>query len=353
MEKWEKKLPGDFGVKMIKRFGSILCIDSHTGGEPTRTVISGLPEIKGNTISEKSDYFKNNLDEYRSLLTMEPRAHKQMHAMVVCPPCTPEGDFGLVIVCALGYLGMCGHGLIGAVVSVLEAGIIKPVEPITKLKVETPAGIMSVEAEYKNGKVGGVTFRNNPCFVYAEDIQIDTLSFGSMQVDVAYGGNWYVVVNAEKHDLELNKDKLSIIGEANDEILSAVNKIVKPVHPELGKLDKLIDQVVFYGPPKREDADTMNLITSEALGYDRSPCGTGSSAKMAVLHKKGILKTGEYYIHESCTTGSIFKSRIIEEVQLGSIKGIIPEITGFAYLSSINNIVMDERDELRFGFKVD
>ncbi len=353
MGKWGEKLPGDFGLKIIKRFGSILCIDSHTGGEPTRTVISGLPEIKGNTISEKSGYFKKNLDEYRSLLIMEPRAHKQMHAMIICPPCTPEGDFGLFVVCALGYLGMCGHGLIGAVVSVLEARITKPVEPITELKVETPAGIMSVEAEYKNGKVGGVTFKNSPSFVFAEDVKIDTPSFGSMQVDVAYGGNWYVVVDAEKHDLELNKEKLSIIGEANNEVLLAVNKIVKPLHPELGKLDKLIDQVVFYGPSKRDDADTMNLITSEALGYDRSPCGTGSSAKMAVLHKKGILKTGESYTHESCITGAIFKSRIIEEIQLGSIKGIIPEITGFAYLSSINNIVMDERDELRFGFKVD
>jgi len=352
MEKWGKELPGDFGVKMIKRFGSILCIDSHTGGEPTRTVVSGLPEIKGTTISEKLDYFKKNLNKYSSLFIMEPRAHKQMHATIVCPPCTPEGDFGLVIVCALGYLGMCGHGLIGAVVSVLEAGIIKPVEPITELKVETPSGIMSVEAEYKNGKVGGVTFKNSPSFVFAEDVKIDTPSFGRMQVDVAYGGNWYVVINAEKHDLELNKDKLSIIGEANNEILSAINKIVVPLHPELGKLDKPIDQVVFYGPPKREDADTMNLISSEALGYDRSPCGTGSSAKMAVLHKKGILKTGEPYTHESCITGAVFKSRVLEEVQLGSIKGIIPEITGFAYLSSINNIVMDERDELRFGFKV-
>jgi proline racemase len=353
MRNWGKRIPRDFGVKMIKRFSSILCIDSHTGGEPTRTVISGLPEIKGATISEKSDFFKNKLDEYRSVLILEPRAHKQMIAVVLCQPCTPKGDFGLVIMCALGYIGMCGHGLIGAVTSVLEAGIVKPVEPITELKVETPAGIISVEAEYKNGKVGGVTFKNVPSFIYAEDVQIDTPSFGSMQVDVAYSGCWYVVVNAEKHGLELNKDKLSIIGEANNEILSAVNKIVKPVHPELGKLDKLIDQVAFYGPPKREDADTMNLITSEALGYDRCPCGTGSSAKMAVLHKKGILKTGESYTHESCITGSIFKSRVIEEVQLDSINGIIPEITGFAYLSSINNIVMDERDELRFGFKVD
>jgi len=338
--------------ELLRARDSIVCIDSHTGGEPTRLVVGRLPEIKGDTITEKSKFFEENYDYLRTTLTAEPRAHKAMHAFILCPPSTDEADFGVIVACALGYLGMCGHGLIGTVASVIEVGIVETVEPVTHVTVETPSGLMKVRADVSNGKVEGVTFRNQPSFVYAQDLEINIAKYGKLAVDVAYGGNWYVVVDVEQLGLEINVENLEKLGEANNLILAAVNASISAEHPELGPAGE-IPQMVFVGPPKNPEANSMNLITSEALGFDRSPCGTGSSAKMAVLHAKGKLKLNEEYVHESGTTGSLFCSRIVEETKVGSIDAVVPEITGFAYISGINYIVVDPRDSLRHGFYVE
>jgi len=337
--------------ELLRASDTIVCIDSHTGGEPTRLVVGGLPEIKGDNITEKSEFFAENYDHLRTALTAEPRGRKAMHALILCPPSTDEADFGLIITCALGYLGMCGHGLIGAVASVIEAGIVEAVEPVTHVAVETPSGLMKVRADVHNGKVDGVTFRNQPSFMYQGDLEIEIANYGKLEVDVAYGGNWYVVVDVEQLGLEISAENLERLGEANNLILEAVNASISAEHPQLRPAGE-IPQMVFMGPARNPEADSMNLITSKALGYDRSPCGTGSSAKMAVLHAKGKLKLNEEYVHESGTTGSLFRSRLVEEVKLGSIDAVVPEITGFAYITGINYIVMDPRDSLTHGFYI-
>jgi proline racemase/trans-L-3-hydroxyproline dehydratase len=338
--------------ELLRARDSIICIDSHTGGEPTRLVVGGLPAIRGDDITEKSKFFEENYDYLRTTLTAEPRAHKAVHAFILCPPSTHEADFGVIVACALGYLGMCGHGLIGTVASVIEAGIVEAVEPVTHVTVETPSGLMKVRADVSNGKVEGVTFRNQPSFVYAQDLQIDIATYGKLAVDVAYGGNWYVVVDVEQLGLEINVENLEKLGEASNLILATVNASISAEHPELGPAGE-IPQMVFVGPSKNPEANSMNLITSEALGYDRSPCGTGSSAKMAVLHAKGKLKLNEEYVHESGTTGSLFGSRLVEETKVGPIDAVVPEITGFAYVSGINHIIIDPRDSLGHGFYVE
>lgn len=338
--------------ELLRTRDSIVCIDSHTGGEPTRLVVAGLPEIKGDNITEKTKFFAENYDYLRTTLTAEPRGRKAMHALILCPPSTDEADFGLIVTCALGYLGMCGHGLIGAVASVIEAGIVKAVEPVTHVAVETPSGLMKVRADVSNGKVEGVTFRNQPSFAYKEDLEMEIDTYGKLKVDLAYGGNWYVVVDVEQIGLEISVENLEKLGEANNLILEAVNANISAEHPQLGPAGE-IPQMVFMGPAKNPEANSMNLITSKALGYDRSPCGTGSSAKMAVLHAKGKLKLNEEYVHESGTTGSLFRSRLVEETKVGSIDAVVPEITGFAYITGINFIVMDPRDSLRHGFYIE
>jgi proline racemase len=337
--------------ELLRARGSIVCIDSHTGGEPTRLVVGGLPEIKGDSITEKSEFFAENYDHLRTALTAEPRGRKAMHAFILCPPSTDEADFGVIITCALGYLGMCGHGLIGTVASVIEAGIVKTVEPVTHVTVETPSGLMKVRADVSNGKIEGVTFRNQPSFVYKEDLEIEIAHYGKLTVDIAHGGNWYVVVDVGQIGLEISVENLEKLGEANNPILEAVNASISAEHPQLGPAGE-IPQMVFMGPAKNPEAHSMNLITSEALGYDRSPCGTGSSAKMAVLYAKGKLKLNEEYVHESGTTGSLFRSRLVEETKVGSMDAVVPEITGFAYITGINYIIMDPRDSLRHGFYV-
>ncbi|MBW2058505.1 MAG: proline racemase family protein [Deltaproteobacteria bacterium] len=337
--------------KLLRSRESIVCIDSHTGGEPTRLVVGGMPEIKGDTITEKSRFFAENYDHLRTTLTAEPRGHKTMHAFILCPPTTDEADFGVVIACALGYLDMCGHGLIGAVASAIEAGIVRAEEPETRVVVETPAGLIVVRIRVSNGKAESVAFRNQPAFVYKRDLEVDVAPFGRFTVDIAFGGNWYVVVEAEKLGLEIDVKNLDRFSEANNRILETVNAVVSPEHPILGPGGK-IPQMVFVGPPKNPEADSMNLVTSEALGYDRSPCGTGSSAKMAILHARGQLKLNQDYVHESGTTGSLFRSRLVEETKIGTFDAVIPEIEGSAYVTGINYIMTDPRDSLTHGFYV-
>lgn len=338
--------------ELLQTRESIVCIDSHTGGEPTRLVVGGLPEIRGDNITEKSKFFQAHYDHLRTVLTAEPRGRKAMHAFVLCPPSTDEADFGVVIACALGYLGMCGHGLIGTVASVIEAGIVEPIEPVTEVAVETPSGLMRARAKVSGGKVEGVTFRNQPSFAYCEDLEIEVEKYGKLEVGVAYGGNWYVVADVGQLGLEIDVKNLEQFGEANNLILEAVNQEVAAEHPELGPAGE-IPQMLFMGLPRNPEADSMNLVTSEALGYDRSPCGTGSSAKMALLYAKGKLNLHEEYVHESGTTGSLFRSRLVEETKVGTIDAVVPEITGFAYVTGFNFIVMDPRDPLRHGFYVE
>ena len=329
---------------------TIVCVDSHTGGEPTRLVIGGLPHIEGKTISEKSKFFEKNYDHIRTILTAEPRGRQAMHALILCPPTSEEADFGLIITCALGYLDMCGHGLIGAVSTVIEMGIVEAVEPLTELTVETPSGEMWVQAKIVDGKVDGVTFRNQPAFVPYRDVEIEIPKYGTIKVDVAYGGNWFPIVDAQQLGLELSNKNLKNVGEATDFILEAVRAVITPEHPVLGRGS--IDQMVFMGPSRNPTAHSMNLTTSTALGFDRSPCGTGSSAKMAVLHAQGKLGMNEEHVLESATTGSLFRGRLIEATKVGDLDAVVPEITGYAYLTSIQYMLVDDRDSLKHGFSI-
>jgi len=359
MKEQKADMPSSIGtfekrsLKLAKKLlaDTIVCIDSHTGGEPTRLVVGGLPPIHGDTITEKSRFFAENYDHLRTALTAEPRAHKAMHALILCPPSSRHADFGLIITCALGYLNMCGHGLIGAVASVLETGIITPREPETRVTVETPAGDMEVLARVSEGKVESVAFRNQPSFVFKQDLEVDVDPFGRFTVDVAYGGNWYVVVDADNVGMELSVENLDGLGQASKLILNAVNAKISAEHPLLGPVGE-IPQLVFMGPPRNPEANGMNLITSEALGFDRSPCGTGSSAKMAVLYARGELKMDVDYIHESATTGSLFRGRLVERTNVGPIEAVVPEISGNAYITGINHITIDPRDPLTHGFSI-
>lgn len=329
----------------------ITCIDSHTGGEPTRFAISGLPEIKGDNIKEKAKFFQENYDYLRTALTQEPRGRKAMHALILCSPTNPEADFGIIITCALGYLGMCGHGLIGIVDTAIETGIIEPNEPETKVNVETPSGLMKVRAQVSNRKVEGVTFRNQPALVYQEDLNLNLDPYGSVKVDIAYGGNWYAVVNVDQLGLEIRTENLDKFSKANNLILEAINEKITPEHPELELEDK-VSQLVFVGPPQNPKADSMNLVTSQELGYDRSPCGTGSSAKMAALYSKGEIGLNEEYIHESGTTGSLFSTQLVEETTIKSTKAVVPEVTGYSYITGVNYVTIDPNDSFKHGFSI-
>ena len=243
---------------------AIVCIDSHTGGEPTRLVVGGIPEIPGDNAREKTRFFADNLNHLRTTLTGEPRAHQAMHALVLCPATSEEADFGVIIMCALGYLDMCGHALIGAVTTVLEAGIIKANEPETVVTVETPAGIMRTRVHVVNGKVLSVTFRNQPAFAYRRDLEVCVEPFGNLKVDIAYGGLWYVIVDAEQTGISLGLSNLDHLSHASRTILKAVNSAIAAEHPILGPAGDF-PQLLFTGPPTNPEADGKNFNLSTEL----------------------------------------------------------------------------------------
>ena len=330
---------------------TITCVDSHTGGEPTRLVIGGMPLVKGNTIREKKQYFTEHYDHLRTTLTGEPRAHAAMHAAIYLPPCTEETDFGLLFTCALGNIDMCGHALIGSVVSGIEAGVIIAEEPETKLIIETPAGIMKVTVHISKGKVENVTFRNQPSFAYKCNLELDVVNLTRLKVDIAFGGNWYVIVDSSQVGIDICVENLPKFAEATKNILATVNSEVEAKHPDRDKAEK-IKQLLFMAAPTNPAANGKNLVTSLELGFDRSPCGTGSCAKMSLLYARGELNLNEKYVHESGIVGTMFSSQLVEAQKVGEFDAVVPEITGTAYITSVNQIIIDPRDPLKHGFYI-
>lgn len=350
MQVTNKNFPGrtiEIPAELLE--GAITCVDSHTGGEPTRLVIGGMPVIEGDTIREKNQYFKDNCDYLRTTLTGEPRAHAAMHAAIYLPPSTPEADFGLLFTCALGTIDMCGHALIGSVASGIESGVIPAQEPVTKLTIETPAGIMKISARVSGGKVETVTFRNQPSFAYKHNVELEVETLGKLNVDIAYGGNWYAIVDTKQLDFEISVENLPKFSDATRRILAAVNATIEAKHPNRDEAEN-IPQLLFMADPTNAAANGKNLVTSVELGFDRSPCGTGSSAKMGLLYSRGDLKLNEDYIHESGIVGTTFSSRLVEAQRVGEFDAAVPEITGTAYITAVKQIIIDPRDPLKHGF---
>ena len=326
---------------------AILCIDSHTAGEPTRVALAGVPVAPGRNVREKAAFLGENADHIRRTLTGEPRGHAATHAVVPVEPTSADADLGLIFMSPMGFHHMCGHALIGAVTTLLEVGVLESTEPVTDLLLETGAGMIEVRARVSEGRVMDVTFRNRPAFLY-ESLDVSVDSIGQIPVAVAYGGLWYVIVHADRVGLGLELENLDELRRVSLLIRSAVNECLVVRHPHLGTADR-IPQLLFMGDAVDSQADGRNLVTSSELGFDRSPCGTGSCAKMALLYAVGELGLHEDYVHESIV-GGLFRGRLVEEVTVGSLQAVIPEITGSAFVTSIHQVVVDPRDPLGHGF---
>lgn len=330
----------------------IIAVDSHTMGEATRVVISGFPYIRGNSMQEKKEYLIENFDYIRTAIMHEPRGHNDMFGSVIVPPINPEADFGIVFMDGGGYLNMCGHGTIGAMTIAVEMGLVeKIIEPITKIILETPAGLVKGEVLVEGGKAKEVSFKNVPSFLYKKDILVDVPEFGKkLKLDVAFGGSFFAIVESKDLQIEIcpaNANEINKIGMA---ILRAVNEQVKVEHLELKHI-KTIDLVEIYGAPKNPTSTLQNVVVFGAGQLDRSPCGTGTSAKMATLYAKGELGIGEVFVYESII-GTQFKGKILETFEKAGITYIIPEITASAYITGVNHLLIDIEDPLKYGFSL-
>src|SRR5699024_1947192 len=304
-------------------------IDTHTGGNPTRTVLNGMPELKGETMSEKMLDMEKNHDWVRNFLMNEPRGHDVMSGAIKVPPCHPDADVGVIYIETGGYLPMCGHDTIGFCTALVEAGLIETNEPYTALNVDTPAGLVKTTIKVENGKAKEVTFANVPSFLL-QSIEVDIEGIGQIDCDIAYGGNFYGIIDARKLGLALIPENGSNIIDLGITIRKAINEAFEIIHPEFPFI-KGLTHIEFYTDPVHHDADLKNTVVVPPGGIDRSPCGTGTSAKLAALHQKGEIGVGERFVYESIV-GTLFKSTIRELTSVQHLNAVIPEVTGSAWV---------------------
>lgn len=326
---------------------TFLAIDSHTMGEPTRIVLRGFPELIGNTMMEKKEYLEKHYDHYRKALMLEPRGHKDMFGAVITRPVSKEADLGVIFMDNGGYLNMCGHGTIGTATIAVETNLVPVKEPYTHVVLEAPAGIIHTQVRVEKGKAVEVSLQNVTAFLYKENIEMNLEGYPKFYVDIAFGGSFFALININQLPLEIGMKDLTNITELGMKIIETLNEKLEIKHPTLPIYT--IDLAEFYGEASNPMANKKNVVIFGNSQVDRSPCGTGTSAKLAYLYSKGEIKLDEEFIYESIT-GSMFKGTVLAEESVGDYKGIIPQITGSAYITGMNRIVMDQDDPLEYGF---
>ena len=333
----------------MKMQRAIFTVESHTEGEPLRLVVGGFPNIKGQSMPEKRAYFMENYDYLREALMKEPRGHKDMFGAILTQPTMPEADVGVIFMHGGGYNNMCGHGTIATNTILVETGMVPVQEPVTTIKMEAPAGLVTVHVKVENGKAKGVSFENVPAFLYKEGVEVDVPGYGKVKIDVSFGGSFFAIVNSEQLGIDICPENASKLIDAGMAIVNAANEQIEIVHPELPHITT-IDLCEIYGPAKSEDADLQNIVIFDGQ-IDRSPCGTGTSAKLATLWAKGELEIGEEFVYESVIQTK-FIGRALRETQVGPYKAIIPEVTGKAYITGYSQYMIDDEDPVKYGFSL-
>jgi len=331
---------------MIKR--TIVTVESHTAGEPTRIVIGGIPPIPGRTMIEKKEYFKQNLDFLRTALMQEPRGHRDMFGALIVAPCNEEADLGVVFIDGDGYADMCGHGSLGTMTMAVETGMVKAVEPITKVNLDAPAGLVKGEVAVRNGSVESATLHNVPSFLY-KSTSLKIPEIGEVPVDIAFGGNFYALVSAEDIGIEIDLKNSAELTRAGVMIKETINREIKIEHPEKPEINQIFGTRIYDEKPIHPEAQVRNFMVLGDGYLDRSPCGTGTSAHIAMLYAKGQLKLNESVVHESII-GTTFSAIATAEVMVGDYKAILPAITGRAFITGMSTWTIDPADPVKYGF---
>jgi 4-hydroxyproline epimerase len=339
---------GSSGLSVGPVRHTFFCIDGHTAGNPVRLVVGGAPLLRGGSMGERRMDFIERFDWIRTGLCFEPRGHDMMSGGFLYPPTRDDADIGILFIETSGCLPMCGHGTIGMITFGLEHGLITPRVP-GALRVEVPAGLIDIEYGQDGDKVSFVRIRNVPSFVAKQGIAIDVPGFGPLTLDVSYGGNFYAIIEPQGAYSGLDDLGASRIVELSRTIRELVRAVYEPVHP----LDDRIRGVshILWADRPGEGADGRNAVFYGERAIDRSPCGTGTSARLAHLYATGRLKLGERFVHESYIR-SRFVGRVEEETMLGDVPAIIPSIEGSAIATGFNTIWIDRVDPFWKGFSV-
>ncbi|MDP2562499.1 4-hydroxyproline epimerase [Psychrobium sp. 1_MG-2023] len=331
------------------RKGTFFCIDAHTCGNPVRLVTSGHPNLNGTTMSEKRQDFQKNHDWIRQSLMYEPRGHDMMSGSFLYPPCSPNSDASILFIETSGCLPMCGHGTIGTITAALEQGLITPKTP-GKLIIDVPAGQIAIEYNQTGQKVDFVKIFNVPSFLAHQDTIIDVPGLGTLMVDVSYGGNYYCIIEPQENFPGIEQWSAANILHWSPIVRKAVNEQLSCIHPEDETVCG-ISHLLWTGNSIKPNSHGANAVFYGDKAIDRSPCGTGTSARMAQRFAKGLLQNGETFIHESYI-GSQFIGKVESVTQVGNYPAIMPSIQGWAQVTGYNQIIVDDEDPYAFGFQV-
>jgi 4-hydroxyproline epimerase len=328
-----------------------VCVDGHTCGNPVRVVTEGHPNLVGVSMSEKRQDFLENFDWIRKGLMFEPRGHDMMSGSFLFPPHNPENDIAILFIETSGCLPMCGHGTIGTITIAIEEGLIQP-KVSGKIRMEAPAGVVEIEYHETNGKVEWVKLRNVKSFLAAENLTIDCPELGEITFDVAYGGNYYAIIDPQSNFTGIQDFTASTIIQYSQVIRERIN-LKYPnafIHPENDTI-RDVTHLLWTGDPLDPTSSGRNAVFYGDKAIDRSPCGTGTSARLAQLFSKGKIKIGESFTHESFI-GSKFIGRVEQDATVGDKNAIIPSIQGWAKVYGYNTIYIDDNDPYAHGFQV-
>lgn len=325
-------------------------VKCHAEGEIGHVITGGVGDVPGATMFEKKLYLERHRDEIRQLMLHDPRGGVAHSVNIVLPSTTPEAPLGFVIAESTEYPAMSGSNTICTATALLETGMVPMTEPITKLVLEVPAGLIRLECQCRDGKVTSVRFTNQPAFVYHLGTTIDVPDLGPLVVDVAWGGMAYVLVDAEKLGFELTPDEARDLCLLGQQIKDAAKEQVTAVHPTNPEFPG-ITQLSFTGPLRREEGVLVsrNAVIVTPGRIDRSPCGTGTSARLAVMHAKGIIDVGERFVHESLI-GTRFDSRIESTTTIGQIPAVVPSVAGQAWITELSQVGVDPSDPFPAGY---
>ncbi|MBO2447399.1 proline racemase family protein [Actinomadura barringtoniae] len=326
---------------------TITAVDSHTEGMPTRVVTGGVAPIPGATMAERRRYAMEHLDGLRRFLMDEPRGHPAMSGALLQPPIDPRADWGVVYIEVSGFLPMCGHGTIGVATVLVETGMVEVTEPETIVRLDVPAGLVEARVAVRDGRAEHVTLRNIPSFALELDAAVDVPGLGEVRYDMAYGGNFYAITDLDKLGLPFDRARKDDILKAGLAIMEAINEQNRPQHPA----DPLIGgcKHVQFIAPGSDAAHSRNAMAISPGWFDRSPCGTGTSARMAQLHARDELPLVTEFVNESFI-GTRFIGRLTGTTEVGGLPAVVPEFSGRAWITGTANYLLDPSDPFPEGF---
>lgn len=326
-------------------------VDMHTGGEPLRIILSGYPEIRGDCVLSKRRYIKENLDQFRKVLMFEPRGHYGMYGALIVESEIPEADLGVLFMHNEGYSTMCGHAVIALGRYAVDYQLVKELKsPETQVNIHCPCGLVKAFVEYSNGKTGGVRFHSVPAFVFATDVIVTVAGYGEVTVDISYGGAYYAFVSAQRFGLDVSVSRTRDLVDVATAVTNAVKSQVKLHHPIDEDLGFLYGTILTDGKDTFSSEPTSNICVFAEAQVDRSPTGSGVTARVALHYHKGLIFLNQTRTFQSGATGSQFTGKVVQETKCGDFQAVVVEVAGRAHYTGISRFLQEKDDELGHGF---